>query len=336
MPLPAPVTIAFFPCSLKLFSQSACQRLRSMRVTPARVRTAGAAALTPEPGASIVPRSATSPNYSVRRAGPHQGSSPSHAAPLRGGGDIPTPEANAHAIRALSLATSIGYGPQAAPRPVAGTTPGSASRWSSRSRKVRSTPSCTVTPTPSRSFPKWPVSLRSPASGKSTSSPCTSTGAGPVTGASCGRSRNGSLTATVYAVAMALERNPAAGEAAVEAGFEVMSHGYRWINYHGIDEAIEREHIDRAVEIITRVCGRRPVGWCTGRPSLNTRRLVVEAGRLSLRLRLPFGRPALLGDRERRRPPRHPPPVRQQRHQVRTHQRVRVRRPLRAVPERQF
>ena len=86
------------------------------------------------------------------------------------------------------------------------------------------------------------------------------------------------LTATVYAVAMALERNPAAGEAAVEAGFEVMSHGYRWINYHGMDEATEREHIDRAVEIITRVCGRRPVGWCTGRPSMNTRRLVVEAG----------------------------------------------------------
>ena len=86
------------------------------------------------------------------------------------------------------------------------------------------------------------------------------------------------LTATVYAVAMALERNPTAGEAAVEAGFEVMSHGYRWIDYHGMDEATEREHIDRAVEIIARVCGRRPVGWCTGRPSMNTRRLVVEAG----------------------------------------------------------
>ncbi len=86
------------------------------------------------------------------------------------------------------------------------------------------------------------------------------------------------LTATVYAVAMALERNPAAGEAAVEAGFEVMSHGYRWIDYHGMDEATEREHIERAVEIIARVCGRRPVGWCTGRPSMNTRRLVVEAG----------------------------------------------------------
>ena len=64
----------------------------------------------------------------------------------------------------------------------------------------------------------------------------------------------------------------------MQAGFEVMSHGYRWIDYHGMDEATEREHIDRSVEIITRVCGRRPVGWCTGRPSLNTRRLVVEAG----------------------------------------------------------
>ncbi|MEQ9349503.1 MAG: polysaccharide deacetylase family protein, partial [Alphaproteobacteria bacterium] len=86
------------------------------------------------------------------------------------------------------------------------------------------------------------------------------------------------LPATVYAVAMALERNPAAGEAAVKAGFEVMSHGYRWINYHGMDEALEREHMEKAVDIIARICGKRPVGWCTGRPSMNTRRLVVEEG----------------------------------------------------------
>lgn len=86
------------------------------------------------------------------------------------------------------------------------------------------------------------------------------------------------VTATVYAVAMALERNPAAGEAAVAAGFEVMSHGYRWIDYAALAEEVEREHLERAVEIIRRICGTRPVGWCTGRPSMNTRRLVVEEG----------------------------------------------------------
>ena len=59
--------------------------------------------------------------------------------------------------------------------------------------------------------------------------------------------------ATVYAVAMALERNPGAGEAAVaKRASRLMSHGYRWINYHGMEEATEREHIERAVEIITR------------------------------------------------------------------------------------
>ena len=87
------------------------------------------------------------------------------------------------------------------------------------------------------------------------------------------------LTATVYAVAMALERNPAAGEAAVEAGFEVMSHGYRWINYHGIDEATEREHIEQGGG--GHRPGLRPASGragAPGRPSLNTRRLVVEAG----------------------------------------------------------
>jgi peptidoglycan/xylan/chitin deacetylase (PgdA/CDA1 family) len=77
---------------------------------------------------------------------------------------------------------------------------------------------------------------------------------------------------------MAIERNPAAAEAAVAAGFEVMSHGYRWIDYADIPEDIEREHMHRAIEIITRICGSRPLGWCTGRPSMNTRKLVVEEG----------------------------------------------------------
>ncbi len=86
------------------------------------------------------------------------------------------------------------------------------------------------------------------------------------------------LAATVYAVGMAIERNPAAAEAAMDAGFEVMSHGYRWIDYSLVDESVEREHLHKMVEIISRICGTRPVGWCTGRPSVNTRRLVVEEG----------------------------------------------------------
>ena len=86
------------------------------------------------------------------------------------------------------------------------------------------------------------------------------------------------LPLTVYAVGQALERNPAAAKAMVEAGWEVASHGWRWIDYAGMPEEEEREHMRRAIDAIERVCGARPVGWYTGRTSENTRRLVVEEG----------------------------------------------------------
>jgi peptidoglycan/xylan/chitin deacetylase (PgdA/CDA1 family) len=86
------------------------------------------------------------------------------------------------------------------------------------------------------------------------------------------------LPLTVYAVGQALERNPAAARAMVDAGWEIASHGWRWIDYADVPEQEEREQIRRAVEAIERVCGRRPVGWYTGRVSENTRRLVVEEG----------------------------------------------------------
>jgi allantoinase len=71
---------------------------------------------------------------------------------------------------------------------------------------------------------------------------------------------------------MALERNPAAARALVESGFEVASHGWRWIDYHDVPEAEEREHIRLAIAAIERATGARPVGWYTGRISPNTRR----------------------------------------------------------------
>ncbi|MEM1345414.1 MAG: allantoinase PuuE [Pseudomonadota bacterium] len=86
------------------------------------------------------------------------------------------------------------------------------------------------------------------------------------------------LTATVYAVSMAMARNPAAAEAAVAAGFEIVAHGYRWIDYAEVPEDIERAHMAEAVASLTRLTGSRPLGWYTGRPSPNTRRLVVEEG----------------------------------------------------------
>jgi putative urate catabolism protein len=86
------------------------------------------------------------------------------------------------------------------------------------------------------------------------------------------------LPLTIFGVAMALERQPEFTRACVEAGHEMASHGWRWIHYQNVDEATEREHLRKAVEIHTRVTGAPPLGWYTGRDSPNTRRLVVEHG----------------------------------------------------------
>lgn len=83
---------------------------------------------------------------------------------------------------------------------------------------------------------------------------------------------------TLFAVAMALERNPAVADAAMEAGHEICSHGHRWINYRDVPEDVERQHLQQAVEIITRLTSQRPLGWYTGRTGMNTRRLVAEEG----------------------------------------------------------
>lgn len=83
---------------------------------------------------------------------------------------------------------------------------------------------------------------------------------------------------SILGVARALEQNPELAKACVAHGHEMVSHGYRWIDYGTVAEDVEREHIRRAVEVLTRLTGARPIGWMTGRPGPNTRRLLVEAG----------------------------------------------------------
>ena len=87
-----------------------------------------------------------------------------------------------------------------------------------------------------------------------------------------------SIPLTIFAVAMAAERNPAVIKAMVEAGHEIASHGFRWINYQYIPEDEERAHLHQAMVILEQVSGQRPLGWYTGRTSPNTRRLVAEYG----------------------------------------------------------
>lgn len=86
------------------------------------------------------------------------------------------------------------------------------------------------------------------------------------------------MPVTVFGVAMALERNPEVVGAMQAADWEIASHGYRWIDYQFVDEATERAHLEKAVEIHSKVTGARPLGWYLGRCSPQSHRLVAEEG----------------------------------------------------------
>lgn len=86
------------------------------------------------------------------------------------------------------------------------------------------------------------------------------------------------LPMTIFGVAMALQRHPELTQAFSELGHEIACHGWRWIHYQSVDEAIEREHMLRGTELIRQLTGEMPLGWYTGRDSPNTRRLLVEQG----------------------------------------------------------
>lgn len=86
------------------------------------------------------------------------------------------------------------------------------------------------------------------------------------------------IPVTMFAVAMALQRNPKLADYLGSHNYDICSHGYRWINYQNISEEIEREHLYKSIEILEQTVGKRPLGWYTGRDSINTRKLVIEEG----------------------------------------------------------
>ena len=87
------------------------------------------------------------------------------------------------------------------------------------------------------------------------------------------------VPATMFACAVALERNPQITEAIVDAGYDVCSHGYRWVNHRTMSEHDERHQIALAVQSFRSTIGSQPAGWyCRYGPSVNTRRLLVEHG----------------------------------------------------------
>jgi putative urate catabolism protein len=86
------------------------------------------------------------------------------------------------------------------------------------------------------------------------------------------------LPVTVFGVATALQRSPDQAAAMKEAGWEIASHGLKWIEHKDMPEAEERAQMREAIHIHTEITGERPLGWYTGRCSLNTARLVMEEG----------------------------------------------------------
>ncbi len=83
---------------------------------------------------------------------------------------------------------------------------------------------------------------------------------------------------TVFGVATALERSPAQVEAMIEAGWEIASHGLKWIEYKDFGPETERADMAEAIRIHTETTGSRPRGWYTGRCSTNTVALAAEEG----------------------------------------------------------
>ncbi|MEY2992303.1 MAG: allantoinase PuuE [Pseudomonadota bacterium] len=86
------------------------------------------------------------------------------------------------------------------------------------------------------------------------------------------------IPATVYGVASALARSPEQVRAMQDAGWEIASHGLKWVEHKDMDPDAERAQIAEAVRLHTEVTGERPYGWYTGRCSVNTVPLVAEEG----------------------------------------------------------
>ena len=86
------------------------------------------------------------------------------------------------------------------------------------------------------------------------------------------------LPATVFGVATAQQRNTDIVAAMNQAGWDIASHSLKWVEHRNMPEAEERATIAEAIRIHTEVTGARPLGWYTGRSSINTLRLVMESG----------------------------------------------------------
>jgi OHCU decarboxylase len=83
---------------------------------------------------------------------------------------------------------------------------------------------------------------------------------------------------TVFGVASALARAPEQVAAMKEAGWEIASHGLKWVEHKDMPADEERAQIGEAIRLHTEVTGEPPRGWYTGRCSADTVELVSGQG----------------------------------------------------------
>ncbi|MBZ0130540.1 MAG: allantoinase PuuE [Rhodobacteraceae bacterium] len=86
------------------------------------------------------------------------------------------------------------------------------------------------------------------------------------------------LPITVFGVATALARAPEQVAAMNAAGWEIASHGLKWIEHKDMSADEERAQIAEALRLHAEVTGAAPRGWYTGRCSMNTVELAAGAG----------------------------------------------------------
>lgn len=85
--------------------------------------------------------------------------------------------------------------------------------------------------------------------------------------------------ATIFACALALERNHAVTAEMVRRRYDMVGHGYRWISHFNMSPEEERADIRQAVQSIEGTTGQRIVGWFTRGPqTLATRTILAEEG----------------------------------------------------------
>jgi OHCU decarboxylase len=86
------------------------------------------------------------------------------------------------------------------------------------------------------------------------------------------------MPVTVFGVATALARNLDIVASMNEAGWEIATHGLKWIDCKDFSREDESAQIDEAIRIHTEVTGASPLGFYQGRTSVNTTDLAMENG----------------------------------------------------------